>query len=149
LPGVLNLLNKLFCGGFLPDTSSPPKPPQLICGNLLSGSFQNSRKIICRGWKPPQNALKTPAKWHVFFVVNAAIHVIKNYIVIAVQCGCRRCRINNITTAIADCNLKPCYLKLSWWTNDDRNLLREYQIAGFYERFCLIDKDFDDKKLQK
>jgi hypothetical protein len=29
------------------------------------------------------------------------------------------------------------------------DLLREDQIAGFYERFCLIDKDFDDKKLQK
>jgi hypothetical protein len=66
--GVLNLLNKTaaILRGFLAWYQWYPKPPQLIFGNPLSGSFQNSRKIIRGGCKPPLNGLKPPSKWRVF-----------------------------------------------------------------------------------
>jgi hypothetical protein len=64
-----------FNGSFVSDTSGTKKPPQIIYGKLLSGSFQNSRKTIRGGCKPPLNGLKTPAKWFFFCSETSVIFI--------------------------------------------------------------------------
>jgi hypothetical protein len=49
------------------DTSSCPKPPQTIYGNLFIGGLWKSHKIFCGGLKPPAKQLKNPRNLAFFF----------------------------------------------------------------------------------